>query len=1288
MRPAPRQFWWYWAGGLLTLLKFWLTRGQPVYGLGPAIHDDRLFAELAGHLIRGEWLGPYNQLTLAKGPGFPLFLAANFWLGLPLGLTQQLLYALACALLVRALRPWLRSAAVSFSVYALLLLNPMSFEGPSLTRLIRQNLTTPLALLIVAGLIALYARRHQAFRRQAPWAALAGFSFGLFWLTREEGVWLVPGLIVLGAGLAWSLRRVWRTHLPDAIGSAAFFAGTALAPILTVCSLNLAAYGWFGTVEFRAPEFQAAYGALLRLEQKPVLTPAVAVSQQMREAAYAASPACAGLRSALEGPVGEHWADHASFGPGTREIRGGWFMWALRDAVAVSGHAPNAGEALRYYQRIADELNAAAEAGRVRAGPARSGFMPAVSPAQWPVLWTEGVDYFLFFTRFESFSTRSPESTGDYAELLPLREISRDRLSPAPRDPAPPSPGQDRLDARKVAGLEAIGQGMCALLRWLVPAAHLLWLLRLAEAAVARRLGFLQLVASAVWLACLAQLAINTLVHVTSFDYKYPAAIAPSYPLLLLFVASVLTDAGGVWIFRRRTATRPVPAPPRASSRAVLWLWAAGTALVILAFRLAEIHRHTGDVALNDQWKIEAADLLRPWLDGTLRPWTFFIPHFEHVPAWTRLLAWLEVAVTGRWDPLLQTTVNSLLYAGYAALLLRWLGRCLRPLALGALTVLIGALGILPHAWENSTWGFQSQFPFALLFLLWQADGSFRYEPGRAGWWRAQAAGVAGLFTLASMWMAPLAVVLVSLWTQPRGGDRRRLWPLATVAAGLGIIALVRAVAPPGGAFAQTAGSPLQFLHALLDLLGWPAGRPGAFILLNLPLLVFALQLRRRNDATAFDRTALTLGLWSWGQAAALAFARSADYSGYVSRYDDLLAVGLIANAVALARLAPALRDWRPLPAGFITGWAAVACVGLTRLSTGGHAAYFHENSARNNQIRLEAVQAYLQRHDRSLLEAPETRWRLYQDVGQITTLLDREDFRGLLPPSINPATPPDAAGRLARLAQENWMYPAGTGAVCALLGAVLLLAGPFRSAPVTESAPFYLRDDPWLPASFAGFGLGAFALLFCWPDPFTFDQAERWRQLVQPPGSTAPLSIAFAQPGPLPDSRLIGAAPLSPPEFRNLFFGTAPEGPGYTGTVLSSPFLLASQWLVVPYAGYPVSHGNGLRIRLEETEGPALTEVTCEGPNSPEVAFWVADVRAYPGRLARLVLYDGRTDQQGWVAAAPPIATPDPALADRLAARLPRERIAPTHLALGWLSLSCLGLWLGLALLRARAKP
>jgi hypothetical protein len=1264
MPPASVNRGWFWAAVALTALKLWLTSGQTVYAIGPAFHDDKLFAGLAAHLINGDWLGPYDQFTLAKGPMFPAFLAGVFWLGLPLLLVQQLFYAGACAVVTRVLAPWLRPAAAQFSLYTLLLWNPMSYDAGNLSRLMRQNIYTPLALLVIAGLVLFFSRRREPWRRQAGPVILAGLALGSFWLTREESVWLLPAVGLLLLGLAASLGREFPARWRGLAVSLGLFVLAALLPILTVSALNLRHYGWFGTVEFRAGGFKAAYGALTRLKTGPEL-PQVPVTRQMRELAYEISPAFAQLRPHLEGEVGDRWIERGLFPAAERQIRGGWFIWAMRDAVVAAGLAPDAGTALRHYQRIADEVNAACDSGRVPARPPRSGFVPPIGRESLRPLLAGAAEFGGYFIFFRGFTARSPDSEGDYADLKPFRDLVGTRLSHAPRSPDPVPPTQGALEQAKVEWLERIGVNTGRVLAWLGPFVFLLGLARVVESLFARRGTFLLGLAAALLAACGAYLAINILVHVTSFYNLSPAAMAAAYPLYLLALFVLGTDAVIAW--SRTTAARAERSGGTAAPSRWLWLVPAGAALAVFAARLREIHLYAGDVPYNDQWIIEAQQILAPWLNGTLRPWTFFLPHFEHLPVWTRLLAWLQVAITGRWDPLVQMTVNAGLHTGFVWLVARWLWRTLpaRPAGLVTLVLVLG--GALPHAWENIAWGFQSQFPLALIFLFLHVHGACTHPPGGRAWWLAQGAGVAGLFTLAGMWLAPLAVVVSQLWIGLR--DRRGLLAPALITAfGLGLLAVIHWQAPPGHTFAQAGRTPIEFLHSVLHLLGWPSGLPGAVAVVQLPWLVHALRLRRQPGATALDRIILTLGCWNGAQAAGLAFARTGDTGDYVSRYGDLFFIGVFAGALALTRLVPAAGRARAL---FLAGgllWGVVVTTGLFARATEGHARYFHQTSAQSVQLRRAAVQAYLQHGDRTLLEKNETRWVLTQSTGVLTELLDQPAFRALLPASVNPATPDYALGAFNRRLQSGW--PGLLLGGLALLGLSLFLAR-WRGSPVGPPPLLAAAPDPW-PARIAlATGLVCTAGMFIWSNPLAFNREFRWRQLLGGGQAVTGLNFHFATPSPFGPERLQGAAPLEPVELRNQFYGTAPAGPGLTGTVLSSPFVFSHPWLVVPYAGYPVGDGNGLRLQvLDEAGLDVVTEIGCPGPNLDGIGYWSVEAGPHLGRKVRLVLYDGRTDTEAWVAAAPPIPTDNPELATSLGQRLENERHAGMHASLGVIAL------------------
>ena len=1266
MPPRASISGWLWGAVALTAAKLWLTSGQTLFAIGPAIHDDRLFVELAGHLVRGEWLGPYNQYTLAKGPMFSLFIAAMFWLGLPLMLAQQLLYAGACAAVTRALAPWVRPAAAQFSLYALLLGNPMSYEAGNLSRLMRQNLYTPLGLLVIAGLVWLFARRRESWRRQAVPAALAGLALGGFWLTREESVWLLPAVGLLLFGLAASLGRELRERWRPLSASVALLTLAALLPFLIICSLNQRHYGWFGTVEFQSREFKAAYGALTRLQVGPVL-PQVPVTRQMREQAYELSPAFARLRPYLEGFVSDNWSEKSLFAGAERQIRGGWFVWALRDAMAGAGLAPDAGTALRHYQLIADELNAACDAGRVAARPPRRGFLPPLDATMARPLAEGAIEFGGYFLSFKGFTAYTSDSLGDYAELKPFRDLVGSRISHAPRSPDPVHSSQSALDAWKVERLENIGLGLGRLFTWLGPLVLLAGLVRVLESALDRRVSFPLGLATALLAACGAYLTINVLVQVTSFNNLSTAALASAYPLYLLALAAIVTDAVIAW--RPIFAVATSPAAESAVPRTNRWLWLvpAGTAVVVFAARLREIHLYAGEVPFYDQWIIEAEQIIAPWLNGTLRPWTFFTPHFEHLPVWTRLLSWLQVVLTGRWDPLVQMTINAGLHTLFIWLAARWVWQAVSPRAAGFVTVLLLLSGSLPHAWENIVWGFQSQFPLALIFLFLHVHGSCTYPPGSRRWWWAQVAAAAGLFTLASMWLAPLAVVAAQLWIGRRG-RRALLAPLCITGLGIGLLAVIHWQSPSDGSFAQVVQSPLSFVHSGLHLLGWPSGLPGALAVLQLPWIIHALRICRKNDTAPFDLVVFALGLWNLAQAGALAFARSGDTGDYVSRYGDLLFIGIFAGALALTRLVPGAPRFRPL---YLTGlviWSGLVGGGLVFHATEGHARYFHQTASESALLRRNAVQAYLKNGDRTLLESADTRSVLTQSTEVVTRLLDQPAFRALLPASVNPASPADTIGRLNRGLQSRWFWLWLGGSVILAVGFGL---SAWRGSSVTPLPRLVPRADSWPRRVGLALGLVCTASLFAWNHPLAFNPEFRWRQLLGGDQAVTGLTFAFVGPSPFGPERLQGAAPILSVALRNQFFGTAPAGPELTGTVLSSSFVLSKPWLVVPYAGYPVGNGNGLRLRIVDEKGAAMAdEIGCPGPNTTGIGYWPVDVRSHLGRRAQLVMYDGRTATEAWLAVAPPVPADSPELANRLAQGLQNEDHAGLHSSLGIIAL------------------
>lgn len=384
----------------------WLRSGMPAWVIyGP--HDDLLFVRLAQNLRTGLWLGPFDNLTLVKGVGFPLFMVASASLGIPLKLAEQSVYlgavGLATWLVARLGGSWWSALAL----FVMLAFNPILWH-PQLARVLREGLyvSLPLALVMLFAVVLW-------FRTSGSWPSLAAYaailvSFGaliaFYWLTREEGVWIAPSLLVLLAG--WGID-VWRErrHAARLRAVRHFFAAMTAAlvgfatPVGIVSYQNLVHYGAFITNEVQSSSFTGAYGALVRVShdewQRWILFP-----RDAREKVYAVSEAARELRPAFEGPSGSAWRElgcQLTFGEPCPDILGGWLMYAFRDAAAAAGHYASARDALAFYDRVGSEISAACVDGRLSCHtPGPSIFPPfrvhyvadmALSlPAAWGVL--------------------------------------------------------------------------------------------------------------------------------------------------------------------------------------------------------------------------------------------------------------------------------------------------------------------------------------------------------------------------------------------------------------------------------------------------------------------------------------------------------------------------------------------------------------------------------------------------------------------------------------------------------------------------------------------------------------------------------------------------------------------------------------------------------------------------------------------------------------------------------------------------------------------------------------
>ena len=523
-RLASIRVEWAVIAGLLAL-KLWLISDIGMCLRPQLMHDDLLFMTQAASIYSGEWLGDFWQLTLSKGPVYPIFVALSAASGLSLLFNTVLFHGVACIALVSALRPWMRRPEWRLMLLVVLLFEPHSLSPEIFGRVLRGAIHPALTLFTLAGLLGMVTRVKFPTKFIWPWALLAGFAGSAFWFSREEGIWFVPSiLLLLGtfAATGWTAfatRRIsWLVCL--ALPAVIFWGAR-----FTLHTINHSYYGVSMGVDVNTGSFPAAYGAMMRVSS-PDPIPGVAITTTTRDSIYPHSPAFTEIAAQLDGPVTDIWgpAGWGENNPHPRanlEIRGGWYQWALREAATRAGYYRSAPRTQNYWQRVADEINVAVDSGRLEGGNRRHGFFPTWHDSYFvPVLesWFKALD---LMVRFTGFRARGSVSEGNLADVYHHAEFLR-------VDPLiEPSPTTLRSHLRSIVHHVGSGLGWPLTVLALFTTGIVMkrsWTQRDARPQIAILLSL--------WGGATALLLVVALVHVTSFNAVTTSYLGPVAPLI------------------------------------------------------------------------------------------------------------------------------------------------------------------------------------------------------------------------------------------------------------------------------------------------------------------------------------------------------------------------------------------------------------------------------------------------------------------------------------------------------------------------------------------------------------------------------------------------------------------------------------------------------------------------------------------------------------------------------------------------------------------------------------
>ncbi|MEA4912406.1 MAG: hypothetical protein VB092_07355 [Oscillospiraceae bacterium] len=395
--------------------------------------DDEWLLAAAQSIARGEWLGEYTWLTLTKNMFFSVWLALLHALHIPYILGNQLLYLAACAVFCGAVKGYfVKSRTQLLFFFTVLWLSPYSFATATL-RLYRDSITQPLAMLFFAGMLGFCLRFKERLGPRIAYAAAAGVGLGLTYITKEDGVWLLPYAAAASAAyvlfVLFDKSSALRKRLAG-LAAPAVLAGVCLLITGAYSYMNYRHYGRFITNEISAPEFVDALSAM-RSADGDLPHTANFVCYETRAAIYDAVPLAAELGEYLDN--GDYYPGYGN--PDTREFNHGGFFFMVQKAAYDAGLATDALQKQAFYTQLAADINAALDDGRLqrneesRSSLLSSGMVTPYDPSYLSPTLAEIGNSFKALLFFEQCSPFAPLSYATPVQAAPWEEYTYTKAS-------------------------------------------------------------------------------------------------------------------------------------------------------------------------------------------------------------------------------------------------------------------------------------------------------------------------------------------------------------------------------------------------------------------------------------------------------------------------------------------------------------------------------------------------------------------------------------------------------------------------------------------------------------------------------------------------------------------------------------------------------------------------------------------------------------------------------------------------------------------------------------------
>jgi hypothetical protein len=338
------------------VLYLWHINSLPYAIMIGAGHDDGWFIRRAMNLLDGDWFGPYNQMTLIKGPVYPFFLALTSATGSSLQFSTAVMHLIAACAVIYSLSGYLQSFLSKYSLLILLLIVQFPLQ-----RVIRDELSLALLLLIFSLTVIIFFNERTLYK--GTFSAVLGVLLGLFMLTREDGGLTAIPVLLFAASLS-IIKYFSRENSNKIIISLIILIFSTVFINVTYKTVNYFKYKSYIGVELLDSDYSNTLSAIYSVREFEAQR-YVEVTNANLNAIYQISPTFHTLKTVIETTP---WRDSGcaidistcgQFGTG-------YFMWALRDAMFLKGYYDTAKTAKINYRKITSDIREACETGKIK----------------------------------------------------------------------------------------------------------------------------------------------------------------------------------------------------------------------------------------------------------------------------------------------------------------------------------------------------------------------------------------------------------------------------------------------------------------------------------------------------------------------------------------------------------------------------------------------------------------------------------------------------------------------------------------------------------------------------------------------------------------------------------------------------------------------------------------------------------------------------------------------------------------------------------------------------------